>query len=124
VVLVPRQRPPELDSLLAQGAGIAATQQVGAVRAAAGGDGGGGLGGGEQHVLHPERGQVAGRRRRGSRPVGGDLAWRGQGQMAGVRIAFSGSFSRNRFSLPISALFITRVDYHFYSLLSRQAEDV
>ena len=40
-------------------------------------------------------------------------------QMAGVGIAFSGSFSGNRFSLPISTLFLTRVDYHSYSLLSR-----
>jgi len=39
--------------------------------------------------------------------------------MSAVRIAFSGSFSRNRFSLPIRALFLTRVDYHSYSLLSR-----
>jgi len=39
--------------------------------------------------------------------------------MAGVRIAFSASFSRNRFSLPISALFLTRVDSHSYIVLSR-----
>jgi len=34
-------------------------------------------------------------------------------------MAFSGSFSGNRFSLPISALFLARVDYHSYSALSR-----
>jgi len=39
--------------------------------------------------------------------------------MAGVRIAFSGSFSANRFCLPMSALFLTRVDDQSYSLLSR-----
>jgi len=42
-------------------------------------------------------------------------------QMAGVRIAFSGSFPRNTVSLPMSALFLTRVDCHSYSLLSRRA---
>ena len=36
--------------------------------------------------------------------------------MSGVKIAFPGSFSANRFSLPMS---LTRVDYHSYSLLSR-----
>ena len=46
--------------------------------------------------------------------VGVDL-W----QMSGVRIAFPGSFSANRFWLPMSARFLTRVDYHSYSLLSR-----
>jgi len=40
-------------------------------------------------------------------------------QMSGVRFAFSGSFSGNRFSLPISALFLTRVDYPSYSVLLR-----
>jgi len=39
--------------------------------------------------------------------------------MSGVRIAFPGSFSAHRFSLPMSAFFLTRVDYHSYSLLSR-----
>jgi len=39
--------------------------------------------------------------------------------MTGVRIAFSGSFSENRFSLPMNALFLTGVDYHSCSLLSR-----
>jgi len=43
----------------------------------------------------------------------------GGGQMSGVRIAFPGSLSANRFSLPMSTLFLTRVDYHSYSLLSR-----
>jgi len=42
----------------------------------------------------------------------------GCGQTAEVRIAFPGSFSRNRFSSPISALFLTRVDDHSYSLLT------
>ena len=40
-------------------------------------------------------------------------------QMAGVRIAFPGSFSANRFGLPMSARFLTRVDSHSYSLLAR-----
>jgi len=40
--------------------------------------------------------------------------------MSGVRIAFPGSLSRNRLSLPMSALFLTRVDYHSYSLASRR----
>jgi len=38
-------------------------------------------------------------------------------QMSGFRIAFPGSFSANRFALPMSALFLTRVDDHSYSLL-------
>jgi len=43
----------------------------------------------------------------------------GGGQLSGVRIAFPGSFTRNMFSLPMSALVLTRVDDHSYSLLSR-----
>jgi len=36
--------------------------------------------------------------------------------MAGVRIAFSGSFPENKFLLLISVLFLTLVDDHSYSL--------
>jgi len=47
-----------------------------------------------------------------------------QGQMSGVRIASSGSFSRNRFSLPMSTPCLTRVDDHSYSLLSQVPANV
>jgi len=42
----------------------------------------------------------------------------GYWQMSGVRIAFPGSFSGNRLSSPMSALILTRVDSHSYSLLA------
>ena len=51
-------------------------------------------------------------RRGGHRSLCGLL--RSLRQMSGVRIAFS----VNRFSLPMSALFLTRVDDHSYSLLT------
>jgi len=43
--------------------------------------------------------------------------------MSRVRIAFSGSFSRNIFPLPISALLLARVDYyHSYSMSDTQMQ--